>query len=349
MVAGLAYSAAKGAYGLYQGYQALNSARRGLPSQSRRQAMRSNPRAQSRTARGLTQAAQRFGRPSFVDRRGLRTFKGAGMAEGHSITKDAFVASKKKKPDPALSVALPQVKRFISQNLTNSAEGFQAFTNLATLWTQTDLTNVIAQSLVSESRFFCQGGSLKSVITNLTSTPVNLVIYDWKCKDDLVAGSDPAATITNSLSAKYNTANQQNFPWMNPSEAKEFTANYKVLNTKEMVLSPGEVHIHDFYVKIEKYYDNSRTVNIAQPAYVRNYTHGTMIRQLGTPVTDDTKVSYAQTRLAYICHYKYDWKEPQGHTGPTLLANQTGAPQTGLATEKFMEEETGVATANTVA
>ena len=296
--------------------------------------------------KGLSQAAKKFKPKSKKNssKRGYRSLQNNGN-EGHTAT---FITSKKlKKPteaEIALKNALPEVRRYVTQGYVACPEGSQQFSIIAQMWNMPDLVNQLANSTAigssaTQSRTFIQGGSIKAVITNFTSTPVIISLYMFKAKNSQVTAPDVA--ITNSLGQKYNNANQALIPWMTPKEAAEYTVNFQTTDTKQFTLSPGETIIEDFYFDIEKYYDNSATFNAPQYQFQKGFTHGILMRQIGTPVTDSTKVSYAANKVGYISHYKFISKTPQGRQGAVLYAHNDASPQTGLAFENFIGEETG--------
>lgn len=279
--------------------------------------------------------------------RGYRKFN--GVNEGHTISSSSKKTTKKStKADILLKAALPQLQRTITQKFQSSTEGGQDFTNNVTLWNWSDLnTYGPTVSTTSEHRFYVDSCNTKIVYTNFTSTPVQLTIYDYHYKKDDTSLT-VENTIQNGLSAKYNSVTEWQVPYMNPSESSEFRNFIKVESTKHLTLSPGEVHIHTYFRKIEKYFTSNEYSNISPlPTNIKGITTGVFTRLIGTPVTDDTKISYAATKIGMIIHNSFSYKTPQGPVGSQMVAGQTGLPQTALTTEKYMNEETGLATVNT--
>jgi hypothetical protein len=286
-------------------------------------------------------------RPLPKSKRGFRSYQ--GIEEGHTISSSK--SSVYKKPTQAemlLKGSLPQIVRAVSQTFHSSSEGQQSFLNTSNIWSWNDLITYGPNvSTTSEHRFFVEGGTIKLVYTNFTSTPVTLTLYNYQFKKD-VTSLTVENIIQNGLSAKYNSTSEWTVPMMNPSESAEFRNNIKVLDTKKITLSPGETHIHSFYVKIEKYFTSNKFSNISPlPSYIAKITHGVLARLQGTPVTDDTKISYAATKIGCIIHTTLNYKTPQGNVGSQLTAVQSSVPQNALASEKYMNEDTGLATVNT--
>lgn len=267
--------------------------------------------------------------------------------EGHGMTRSTVRTRKRKsKAEIRLREALPLLSKYTSDNILQSAEGRQNFTEIASIWYQSQLQSYAASTTAAERRFFVVGGSLKACLTNFTSTPVHMVIYDLRCKENMYSSDTSANTVANGLNAKYNASDQATIPWQSPRESTEFRRYWTVLGTKNIILNPGETHVHDFFFKIDKYYTNNTDIGLTTPNYQKGFTHSLLVRTLGTLVKESgasTKITYAVTKVGNINHFRLDYKTPVSTSTNTLIAQQASKPQTGLANETYMDEDTGVA------
>lgn len=277
--------------------------------------------------------------------------------DGHGVTKSRTVTTRRAHEAKAMKDALPYTRRYVGDTPMISSEGTQNWTNLVQFWKCSELQALAAESTSAQNRTYILGASCKVVCTNFTSTPVNMRIHDWVAKVDCYQG-EPDDSINKSLGAKYNDAGagtQYKVPWMSAKEAVEFNHQYKIIGQKDILLDPGETHIHDFYVKIDKYFEGNDFIAGSDPSYVKGISHGILIRTLGTLIRSSTadQFTYATTKVGVVYHVKLDWKTPVGlpTSGGTVGQNtsgvQTTTPRSGFAAEKYMVEDTGVPTINT--
>lgn len=300
------------------------------------------------TGRGVARVVRSYKRRAGPPKRKKvtveRGFK--GTEEGHTTTRSTLNRKgTNKKLDKALIGQLPQVYRKSDRGTVFTTEGTQSFNDIADAWSYADLVSLSGDS-TGDRRVYVQGGHIKLVMTNLTSTPTLITIYDLESKEDSFLGSASAA-VADSLRRKYGNDHMETYPFVQPSESEEFRNLWKVCGRKEITLSPGEVHVHDYTFQIQRYFDSAKYTNtLAQPALLRFISKKIMVRQQGTPVYDGSNMAYASSRFGWIVEKKYDYKFPIAKDGNKLTGAEVSEIQAGLTSEKYMNEDTGAATVN---
>jgi len=268
----------------------------------------------------------------------------------HGISKDKVVSTRKAHEIKSLKDSPHYIRRYVGDTPMISTTGAQNWTNLVQLWKSSELQTLAAKTTAAQNRTYILGGSIKVVMTNFTNIAVNVRIHDWRAKIDVYTG-EPDDCINKSLGAKYNetvAGTQYKVPWMSAKEAIQFNHQYKIIGQKDIILNPNETHIHDFYFKIDKFFEGNVFLTGSDPSYVKDFTHGILIRTLGTMDKENAanNFSYGTTKVGVIYHAKLDWKTPIGipNSGDSatqsVYARQTNMNKV-LASERYMEPETG--------
>lgn len=276
--------------------------------------------------------------------------------DGHGITGSSFKRTLKKQ-DPALKEALPEVYRQTGQKIIPVGEGTQAFAEVADSWTGVELRQYAAYTTNTLTRMYVQSSEIRCVYTNVTSTPVKLTLYDCKAKSMGQLDIDnPFSAIKQGLQTKYNNVNQFAVPYQTPKESEHFRKFWKIINEKTITLNPGEVHEHFLETDVSKYFENQDGTSVSangattvQFHYIPPFTTVHFCRIIGTPVTDDTNVSTATSKVICMIYKKLVLKRPQGQAGIQLLASQLSTPPSNLTTEKTINQDTMAPVANVTA
>lgn len=287
-----------------------------------------------------------------VKRANFRSVQEFGQ-EGHTVTKSNVKIKKKlTKQAKILKETIPSLRRYTSELTAASTQGRQNWTEASSLWTYSQLGTYAGENDSAQMRTYIEGGSIKLILVNYTSTPVFIRIHDWVAKKDIFNGT-PAEAIASSLEDKYiNTPDEYKYPWMNASESVQFNNQYKVKGMKDIILQPGENHVHDYYFTVNKYWiNNTYTHTTPKPIYVAGITHGILVRTLGSIVkqSDANTNTYATTKVGLMMHHVQRWKTPSAISGQVMYAEQGAVPTAALATEEYLNEETGAPVLNTQA
>lgn len=308
-------------------------------------------RAPSRTYK-LTSTIKRGGK---VNKKGKRGFV-ASKNDGNTIQYSRFKKTRRK-PDKALKAAIPEVFKEVREASIIATEGTQAIAQINTCWSGSDLRVFAPFQSNSLERFYVESAFMRTIYTNVTSTPVQMTLYDMVPKDDSGIGfGDPRNLIIQGLRAKYNSNTQYAVPYQNITESQAFTNKWKIINQKTLVLTPGEVHEHITSYNVNKYFENNESTeyyvdgaqNTRSLEWMKNFTIHHFCKIVGTPVTDGTNISCAQSKVICMSYRKLVYKRPQGIQGTKLIASQANVPKSNLTSEKTMNDDTMAVVTNTI-
>lgn len=272
----------------------------------------------------------------------------ASQEEGRGMTASSF--SKKKKDTftvKALKEAIPQKYLRFNQGICSVAEGNQDWQLLVSDWRFSDLDTFAPKSDTVQKRFYIDSVQQRGMITNTTSTPVKLTMYLLHPKKDLPeTDGNPVKTIEYGLRELYNANDMHKTPYVSPRESVQFNSAWKIANEKTVVLSPGENHEYFYNIEIEKYWNSSQSRLGTDGSgtnyyFMKGYTKTIMIKVQPTLVTDSTKVSFASSKVIWLNRSTLKYKIPQGPSTNTLLATRANIPQTGLTSQKYVNEDSG--------
>lgn len=263
--------------------------------------------------------------------------------EGHTITKSYSKTPRKKlsKAEIALRDALPQVFRRTANTPITSAIGQQTFNGVGDIfWTFSDLDAFASSSAINTKRFWVDTASCRVLLTNFTTAPVQIRIYQVSTKDD--CSETPDTRVSTGLDMKYGVANTSKTPFMSPYESLNFTKAYKIDTSTDVTLSPGECHNYNAHWNIQKYYVSSQQAT--DPGiYKKGFTKHIMIRLMGTPVSNGTTTTLGAAKVGIMTFTCLKYKVPQGSTQNQLIATQFNVPPTAISVQNTVNEDTGAA------
>lgn len=162
--------------------------------------------------------------------------------------------------------------------------------------------------------FFLYSCHVEINITNFSNNPTKVWIYDFSHKKDLPLSGDtylPSYALTagaTEVSANITDVGQS------PFTIPMFTRNYKVHKISELIMNPGETHIHrvmtiyNRLIKPDTLYWSNSTVSLAALA---KFTRGCFCIFHGGNVWDNTNnlVSVGSAEIGFTAKhvYKYSW------------------------------------------
>lgn len=268
---------------------------------------------------------------------------------GHSITSSKFTKKIPRK-SKLLREALPEVWKNVQTYTITTPEGRQQIQDMNNVWTGSDCVAFAPNpsALWNLARFYVESASMRHVYTNVTSTPVKLTIYDLEPKTNGVQGEDgPTNSVITGLKIKYdNDQFQYQVPYQSIKESKQFMSRWKILNQKTVTLSPGETHETYTHYDINKYYDNTMSKSSTPDGltsttyqWLKGFTKVQMVRLIGTPVTDGTKISTATSKVVCISYRTLKYRKPQGVSTIELVAHQANKPDNNLTSQKTINED----------
>lgn len=275
--------------------------------------------------------------------------------QGHAITKTAKRIKRQTALEKAMKSALPLTFRRVNSSTLASTEGKQNWGILNQDWTFLDCDAFAPASTSTEKRFYIQSVQMRNLFTNFGSTPCDIQIWIvTPRKDDTAADQSPVSTIAQGLNHKYNSTVQYQIPYMSAKESETFLTHYNTLVCKTVTLSAGETHEFFYSNDIQRYYNSNefRTYSIdntiiTSPTYLKKITQICFVRLIGSPVSDGTQVSIGAAKIGMMNFTRLNYKVVQGPSTNVLQAVQNSIPVTTLASEKFMNEDTGAPTTNT--
>jgi len=203
-----------------------------------------------------------------------------------------------------------------------STQGLQNATLLNMSWDAADITNAFqtvgeAQTTPANrsAKLLLGACHSKAFITNAESTNVHFTIYDVMCKSDKGTNNvDAAATflagfVDQNDGAALNSGYISATPYGNP----RFMANYKIMQSTPIILSPGQTHLHTIHydpqrvINLERLYNNATT-----SGGIGGVTLQSFIVQHGTPVHDDvteTLVTMGASKLDIVLAESLSYKQ----------------------------------------
>lgn len=162
--------------------------------------------------------------------------------------------------------------------------------------------------------FFLYSCHIETTITNMSNNPTKIWLYDYGYKKDLPAAGDTyfpdtcLAAGATEVNAVITDVGQS------PFQIPMFTRNYHVYKISELLLTPGESHIHrvmciyNKMVKPDELYWSGTTTALGA---MKKYTRGTFAIAHGGLVWDNVNniVAPGNSELGYLTKhtYKYSW------------------------------------------
>ena len=342
---GVGLAAAGGYAGAKRLYSAVNGPGAGRMPKNKRVKQRDSKRKAAYKKKNKPQSR---GLPSKRFKHTVTTGSGGRGETLRGMSKDVVTTTKKLTfQAKVLKEALPAINRNSFTGFWQAAEGLQKFGQAdgLALWDYSQLNAVMPASTSIESRLWIESAWIRIHFgaTN-TAAPVILSIIDWECKDDCTTALE--TLLDNSLSAKYSTTvGSQRIP-LDLDEADEFNQFIRVVKRRDMVLNPGEQHIHERKINIGKYYNSGKYANLTTPKYVKGFSAGVLVKFQGGIVVDGAalaNVTSGTVSLSYTAHTKLVYRLPQGSVATKLVANIGNPLPTGLLHEYVPIPEAGVA------
>lgn len=261
---------------------------------------RRNPRERARKSR------LRAAGPQSV--RGPPSFRAAAIPAGGGDSKSSFTLSLPVKGKlPPVAKEIPP--SFVVNNGSGRVEsvvGQQNFFLAGDYWTVADcnLGFSLLGGAFATPKVLMTKVTGETLFTNQENVNGRFTIYDVICR------KDTNGTITNPLTAISNgvadlsgaIATDYLVPGFTPFMSPRFTEYFKVLQTTDVILSPGACHSHVVTYSPQKYLSKEIT-NGAGGVGIGGLTLFTLIQFHGTPindVTDQTQVSLSHIAVDFV-------------------------------------------------
>lgn len=163
------------------------------------------------------------------------------------------------------------------------------------------------------------------MITNQENVNARISLYDVICK------KDTDATVSNpydAVSTGYNdigggASTDFTILGVTPFSIPRFVEYFKILQTTEVVLSPGQCHVHKVHYAPNSLFSKTRAARIAGSG-IGGLTMYTLVRVHGTPINDQTtesQVSTSAIALSVTQHEEYKLKAVYQGTANTDINN----------------------------
>jgi hypothetical protein len=297
----------------------------------------------ARAAYGAVSRYRKSGTSARPKRRTVaKTWTNSGADTGHSISTGNF--SKKKKSSALakmMKITPQQTQRWEDFNSSAATSvGNTCWSVSRAVYTIADLSAYAPNATNNEARFFAESGYIQLLITNASSVPAILKVYDVKCKKDC---KDDVLTAIDSVGEKYNVASMKTHLFVSPHEAPQFRQFWKIENQKQIIMSPGETYMHKYFFDLKKFYYNNSQDSLAGNVYKGGFTHQCVFNLTGTPVLDSANVatcSIADVRILTVSASAIKFRQPQGSSTNKLVSTlSTTLPNTFLGSERAINED----------
>lgn len=249
-------------------------------------------------------------------KRSKSTMRGYQAPTGGGDSKSSFTLVKPMQ-GKASEVSKELEPSYVVNNSSGRQEatiGKQNFVLVGDYFTSQDINQGFTLlNTVATAKILLQSVRGETLITNQENVNGRFTIYDIICRKETDATvTDPYAAITTGFAdASSGNINDYLVPGASPFANARFTEYFKVLQSTEVILSPGACHSHVVTYKPNKYFSHELSSRVAGGG-IGELTIYTLVQFHGTPVNDlttQTQVSLSHIAMDYVQkeEYKYSY------------------------------------------
>lgn len=264
---------------------------------------------------------------------------------GHSIRKSHTYRYKKNYlMAKTVKNAPPNCQLGGSAGIFTNAVGIQEYTQLSTNLDKVQLDTLLAYVPTSESRLWVENMEFYWDFANACNVPITVKFFTVRPKEDTAVSAVQA--IQNGYQARYGSVNSWKTLYFNPNGSADFRRNWKIVDCKELLLSPGAVHKHQQMFDVKMWYD-TRAQNGGN-TFFKHMTYQTFALIYGSPVKGTAGVvTLSASECTYTANSKLKYRYPAGAAATAQVNTVLSTVPNTITTPQFMEEDTGAPTAYT--
>jgi len=237
----------------------------------------------------------------------------AAVPSGGGDSKSSFTLVKPLKGGTLPKVASELPPSFVVNNASGrdeSAVGYQSFVLVGDYFTVADVNlGFTLLNNAATAKILLRNVRGETLITNQENVNGRFTIYDIICKKetDSTVSNPLTAITTGSVDPASGGAGDYSVPGYTPFMNPRFTEYFRVLQSTEVILSPGACHSHVVNYSPNLYFSHELNTRVAGTG-INGLTLYTLVQYHGTPINDvntQTQVSLSHIAMDFVQKEQY--------------------------------------------